>query len=85
MVQAISDDKGRHTSRTGIAQAFADFYSQLYLASDELRESHVDPLQVERGQSNNISPEEASEALTKMKRGKTCAEDGLVAEMLQHA
>ena len=55
------------------------------MASDEVRQSHIDLLQDERGHSNSMSLEEVREAFTKMKRGKTCAETGLVAEMLQHA
>ena len=66
------------SSQIGIANAFADFYESLY--------SHLEALSLERPATGSLEPVTLSEikiACKLLKARRSCAEDGLVAEMLK--
>jgi len=68
------------TQPADVANVFADFYEKLYRADAPKCQPTASQA---RAQLNAVSDEEVRGLLKKMKKGKTCAEDGLVAEMLK--
>ena len=71
-----------HINRTGVAETFAQFYEALY-SPDIKNDASTSPNEA----IHDVSLEEVgnmlSVILNRMKKNKTCSEDGLVAEMLQ--
>ena len=80
IVRIRSEDGQLHTEQSSIADVFADFYEKLYSSS----RAHCTPnMGAERATIPAVATEELQTFIKKLKKGRTCADDGLLAEMLQ--
>ena len=81
-IQAVAGTDGNlKKSQKEVANVFADFCEQLYMQADR-------QISEEQAVTNAVAPVtvvEVGEACQLLKRGRTCAEDGLLAEMLKDA
>ena len=72
-------DGNRHTSRNGIAEVFAPFYERLYDATSFCKVPNCN----NEGAPRTYDDNGTCKKIQKLKPGKTCADDGLFAEMLK--
>ena len=79
-IASLQDQSGQLcTSQAEILEVFAIFYETLYDAVMPLFKSSEIPA----GKSSPVCVEEIRSVLKKMKNGKTCADDGIISEMLK--
>ena len=79
IVGQMVDAEGNETEgREEAAEVFAQFYEKLYQGRHVIRD-----VTAGRKEQAEVSRAEVEGAVESLKKGKTCADDGLVAEMLQ--
>ena len=82
MISAATDKDGQvHTKTNEIAEVFATFYESLY--SIEQGETNFEDNPIRTAVTLQEIKSHVRDIISTMKKNKTCAEDGLVAEMLQ--